>query len=96
MAHGLNFTSSVGLWPTPSPQGEGKGADEIFALNQHNFTLRETPRPLSEPISTRRGDHRSPAVPALMEGTGRANAICVSVQISCASEKTTPQSLLSQ
>ena len=42
--HDLNFTSSVSLRLTPSPQGQGKGADEIFALNQHNFTLRETLR----------------------------------------------------
>ena len=40
----MNFTSSVSLRLTPSPQWEGKGAGKGFALNKHNFTLHETLR----------------------------------------------------
>ena len=53
------------------------------------------PRSWSEPIPTRRGDHRSPAVTVLPEVTGRDTAITVSVQPKCATEKTTPQSTAS-
>ena len=55
---------------------------QTFCTKSAQFPVVQIATVLSEPISTRRGDHRSPAVPVLPEVTGRDTSINVSAAAS--------------
>ena len=81
MPHGFDSTSSVTCGDTFPSKGKA-GCGYNFCTKSEQFPVVRTAAVLSEPISTRRGDHRSPAVPVLPEVTGRDTSINVSAAAS--------------